>query len=445
MRAVRLIVFLSAAVVTVASPALAQLPVDSALAAYIATIRAVDSHAHPMRPVPPGAPPDTEYDALPLDGIPLFAMPWRLRLENPEWRAAQRAMSGVESTDTGAAYRVALDSAVARVAREQGTNYPTWVLDRIGTGVMLANRIAMGPGLGPPRFRWIAFDDALMLPLDTRGEATLTPDTRSLYPRETALLHRYLRDLGRTRIPRTLGAYVQQVVIPTLDRQRRGGAVSIKFEAAYLRPLDFDDPDTAAARRVYARYAAGGIPSHAEYKTLEDDLFRVITREAGRRGMAVQIHVLSQFGSYYSVRGSSPFLLEPVFDDPTLRGTNFVMIHGGWPLVEQTEALLGKPNVYTDISMMALIVEPARLAAVLREWLAAWPEKVMFGTDAFDGGPEQNWGMVAWFASTSARRALAVALTGMMRDGEISRDRAEELARMVLRENAIRAYHLGGV
>jgi hypothetical protein len=32
----------------------------------------------------------------------------------------------------------------------------------------------------------------------------------------------------------------------------------------------------------------------------------------------------------------------------------------------------------------------------------------------------------------------------MMRDGEISRERAEGLARMVLRENAIAAYGLGG-
>jgi hypothetical protein len=33
-----------------------------------------------------------------------------------------------------------------------------------------------------------------------------------------------------------------------------------------------------------------------------------------------------------------------------------------------------------------------------------------------------------------------MALTGMMRDGEIDRARAEELARMVLRENAQHLY-----
>jgi hypothetical protein len=62
--------------------------------------------------------------------------------------------------------------------------------------------------------------------------------------------------------------------------------VGIKFEVAYLRPLDFDDPDPAAARAVYARYAAGGVPTHAEYKTLEDYLIRVIARDAGSLGAA---------------------------------------------------------------------------------------------------------------------------------------------------------------
>jgi chemotaxis response regulator CheB len=39
-------------------------------------------------------------------------------------------------------------------------------------------------------------------------------------------------------------------------------------------------------------------------------------------------------------------------------------------------------------------------------------------------------------AARTGRQALAIALTGMMRDGEISRARAVELARIVLRENA---------
>ena len=420
----------------------AQAPIDSSLARYITSIRAIDSHAHPMRPIAAGAPADTDFDALPLDGIPAFDLPARLKPEDPIWRLAQNALYRIAPTINGPGYHTALKGAAEDARRTRGQKFPEWVLDQAGIDVMISNRIAMGTGLSPTRFRWVSFVDPLMLPLDTKGEASRTPDTRPLYPRESRLLDRYLKELNVKALPATLDDYVKTVVTPTLARMRSGGAAGIKFEAAYLRPLDFDDPDAAAAQRVYGKYARGGVPTHAEYKALEDYLFRVITREAGRQKLVVQIHVLETFGGFYSTRGSAPHLLESAFNDSTLRGTKFVIVHGGWPLVGETQGLLGKPNVYADISMMDNILSPTVLAGVLRQWLGEYPEKVLFGTDAFDGGIEQGWEQVAWVASNTARRALGIALTGMMRDGEITRDRAQTLARMVLRDNAAAVYGL---
>lgn len=417
---------------------------EAVLGPYIAAIKAVDHHAHPMRPVAKGAPPDTEYDALPLDGIPPFTLPWRLTLDNPEWIATARTLYGAGGADTGAALRAALRATRTRITEQQGEKFPEWVLDQAGIEVMFANRIAMGPGLDSARFRWVPYDDALMLPLDTKVEAARSPDTRSLYPREAALLKRLMKEIGVSAIPRTLDDYVARVVLPTLSRQRTAGAVAIKFEIAYLRPLDFAAPDSAAAARVYRQHVGSRTaPSRADYKALEDYLFHVIVRNAGRLGLAVHIHVLDAFGGFYNVRGADPVNLEPTFDDSTLRGTTFVLVHGGWPHVGETESLLSKPNVYADISMMDQILEPTELAHVLRYWLSRSPDKVFFGTDAFDGGPDQGWGDVAAFATTSARHALTLALSGMVADGEITLDRARELARMVLRENANRVYKLG--
>ena len=419
--------------VTSPLPALAQAPVDSALARYIAAIPAIDNHAHPMLPLGASAPPDTEFDALPLDGVPPFPIPWRLSPDAPVWGRAARALYG--RGDSIAAAR-------RRAIAARGIQFPAWVLDRAGIDIMFANRIATGPGLAPPRFRWVPFDDPLLFPVDSKGEAARTPDTRPLYPRETALLHRYLRDLGLEAVPPTLAAYVATIVVPTLQRQRRQGAVASKFEIAYLRPLDFGDPDSSAASDVYAHYATVGTPTHAEYKTLTDYLFRVVAREAGRLGLAVHLHVLETFGGFYTAQGATPGQLEPVFNDSTLRGTNFVIIHGGWPAVGETEAMLGKPNVYTDISMMDQMLGAAELAQVLRAWLTRWPDKVLFGTDAFEGGPDQGWEEGAYVAATTARRALGIALTGMLRDGEIDAARARALARMVLRDNAVALYSL---
>jgi uncharacterized protein len=423
-----------------ASPALSQTPVDSAIATYIASIRAIDNHAHPMRPLPRTAPPDTEFDALPLDGIPAFASPWRLRVENPEWLAAQRALFDVPSSVTDDRARAAVRDARAHELRERGDRYPAWVLDRAGIDVMLANRIVLGAGLTPPRFLWVPFADALILPLDTRAEAARSPDTRSLYAKENALLRRYMRELGVGLLPPTLNEYVSRIVRPTLERHRQGGAVAEKFEAAYLRPLDFGEPDSATASRIYTRYVRGGTPTRAEYKTLEDFLFHVIARESGRLGMSVHIHATDGAGSFYSARGSAPHVLEPVFNDSTLRGTTFVIIHGGWPLFAQTQSMLAKPNVYADLSAMVVMAEPTDIAVALRQWLAAWPEKVLFGTDAYDGGADQGWEEVAWLGAQTGRRALAMALTSMLRDGAIDRPRAQAIARMVMRENALRLY-----
>jgi uncharacterized protein len=412
------------------------------LAAYIDTLAAVDAHAHPLAWVAPDAPADTDFDALPLDGLPPFEVPVGLRADNPSFRAAQAALYGTSPTDTGGVYSAALHDARAGAIRRHGEGFPAWALDRAHIRLMLSNRIAMGTGLPADRFAWVPFVDALMLPLDPSAEAARTPDVKALYPLEAKLLARYLADLGDTRVPPTLDVYERDVVAATLRKQKDAGAVGIKFEAAYLRPLDFAPADPREAAAIYGRYAGGGTPTHDEYTTLENHLFRVIARDAGDLGLTIQIHVTEGFGGYYSERGSSPLLLESAFDDPTLRGTTFVLTHGGWPRVRETLTLLGKPNVYADISMMDLLAEPDALADALRLWLGEWPEKVLFGTDAFDGGDGQGWEQVAWVASRNARRALASALDAMVGDGDVTPERAREIARMVLRDNAVKAYRL---
>ena len=159
-------------------------------------------------------------------------------------------------------------------------------------------------------------------------------------------------------------------------------------------------------------------------------------------GMAVHLHAMMGAGSYFEARGANPLLLESIFNDPELRRTKFVMIHGGWPFTREIAALLTKPNAYLDYSAQSLLLPPATLAQSIREWLEWVPEKVLFGTDAYPYSDELGWEESAWIASRRGRDALAIALTQMMRDGETSKDRAFELARMVLRDNARNLYAL---
>jgi predicted TIM-barrel fold metal-dependent hydrolase len=423
-------------------PRAAQTTADPQLVAEIAKIKAIDNHAHPLRFVAEGDKPDDEYDALPLEGLEPFALPPRLNPANPEYIEAWRALFGYKHGDMSEAHVKELMAAKQRVMHEHGDGYPAWVLDQIGIETMFANRVAMGRGLTTPRYRWVSFVDALMVPLNNEAARRSNPDYRVFYAGEDKLLKRYLSESKVDALPATLDEYSKKVVTATLERQKRDGAVAVKFEAAYLRSLDFDDASESEARRVYAKYVKGGEPPAPEYKTLQDYLFRYIAREAGRLGMAVHIHAIDGAGSFYRQSGSNPLLLESAFNDPGLRKTNFVIVHGGYPFTKQTASLMGKSNVYADFSAQTFLLYPRALGEVLRNWLEYYPDKVLFGTDAFALTPEVGWEEGGWLAITTARQALALALTGMMNDGEITRERAIELARKVMRENAVQLYSL---
>jgi len=413
---------------------------DPAILAAVRSIRAIDDHAHPPA-LPANGVADTDDDALPCppgDPTPPTLVS---RLDNPAFMAAWKALYGYPFDDRSPAHVRQLLATKARLRQQQGANYPNWVLDRLGIETELANRVAMGPGLAPPRFRWVAFADPLLLPVSTAA-LEVNPDRQYFFGRERALLARYLAAIHVARLPATLPEYLAQIVLPTLERQKRLGAVALKFEAAYLRPLNFHRPDAARAERVYARYAAAGAPSQADAYALQDAIFHFIALQAGRLGLPVHFHTGFGCGSYFDLAGANPLLLEDVFNDPSLRGTNFVLLHGGvGPYGKIVASLVAKPNVYADYSGQTWALPTAEVAQVVRYWLEWYPEKVMFGTDASPGGVGQDWEEMAWQTSQSARAALALALTGMVRDQEITRARALVIARLVLRGNALRLYH----
>jgi len=434
---VRLTVVVWLLVTGAAGRAAAQTPIDSSLFAYIRGIKAIDNHAHPVS----ADPGDRDFDALPIDGFPPFAFPLRLSADNPELIDAWRDIYGYPHRDRTEAHLAELRILKSRVKAEQGDNYPAWVLDRLGIGVQLANRMALGRGVQGARFKWVAFVDPLLFPVSTKGLET-TPDRADLFPKTERSFRRYLADLGVTALPPTFQGYLTRVVTPTLERMARGGAVAVKYEAAYLRSLDFGPATLAEAGAVYQRYRAGGAASPKAYRPLQDYLFRFIGREAGRLGMAVHVHSADGAGGYFEAAGSDPLLLEPALNDTSLRRTRFVIVHGGWPNTRNTMSLFARPNVYADFSFLGNMLSASTLAGVLREWLSAYPDRVLFGSDAYPNDEVVGWEEWGWLGSVAGRKGLAIALTGMMTDGDITRDRAFEIAGMVMRDNAARLYRI---
>nr|WP_265101627.1 amidohydrolase family protein [Fimbriimonas ginsengisoli] len=159
--------------------------------------------------------------------------------------------------------------------------------------------------------------------------------------------------------------------------------------------------------------------------------------------MAVHFHTGAGVGAYFDLTGADPLNLEPVFDDPALRKTKFVLLHGGWPFEKSTGFLLSKPNVYADFSYQSFLLSPEMLSQTIKTWLIMAPEKVLFATDAAAITPEVNWEEVGWLSNRTGRRALAIAITELLREGEITRPRAMQIAQMVLRDNAMKLYGTG--
>ncbi len=375
--------------------------VDLEIAQQIAAIKAIDNHAHPPLPDPA----DKDFDALPVDSLEPQTDPVRLR------------PPGKPGLKLG----------------------PVETLDRAGIDRMIANRVSMGPGLPPERFLWVAFGDALMYPFST-AVLEINSDRKKFFALEAKLLERYYKESGVAVRPASLDEYVTRVVLATLARHKQGGALGEKFEMAYLRPLEIGNPsreEAEAAWRDEGRTAAA-------YRQLQDFLFHAIAAECGRLGMAVHFHTGWGAGGYFDFQGANPLRLEGLFNDPSLRKTNFVMVHGGWPFTREAGALLAKPNVYLDFSLQPFLQAPSELARTIRAWLEVTPEKVMFGTDSYPTAPEAGlgWTDATLIASEAGREALGRALTDMVREGTASRARAGELAAMVLRENARKLYGL---
>jgi ankyrin repeat protein/predicted TIM-barrel fold metal-dependent hydrolase len=382
---------------------------DPDLVKQIAKIKAIDNYCV-MWPATTNQ--GTEEEPADLLGQPPFDLPVNLRFDNPHWIGAWRDLYGYKYNDMEREHLSLLFKHKQRIKREQGENYPTWILDKLGIETALGPWRELGLGLTPPRFYWVAGADSFVNPFPSDKKPAAT-----------------------------LAEYTKNVVTPAIESFKQDGAVAIKFiEILYWRPLNFEKVSSMEAASVYEQLLGGKEVSINQRRKLQDYLFRYITQEAGR--LDLKVHIYSGIGRdpHFNISGSNPMLLESVFNDPDQRNTKFVINHGGWPFEKQAGAMLIKPNVYVDFSGQAWFRSASSLSETIRAWLEWYPEKVLFGTKALGITPLSDWEERAWLSTKTGRNALAIALTEMMNDGQISRNRAVELAEMVLRTNALRLY-----
>jgi hypothetical protein len=390
-----------------------------------------DNHSHATFP------DDSDMDAM--ASPPDESTVMRLRDTNPEFVTAAKALFGYPYEDFQPEHAKWLIDKKKAQEKEGGTAYFDGILDALNVETCLANRVAMAPYLDPKRFHWVFFVDSFLFPFNNHAQAAKNGDLGVYIPLQEKVLQRYRKQENVSALPADLKGYEEFVRQTIQDNQKQGG-VAMKFEAAYFRSLYFSDPPRERAEAIYAKYHAGGVPAEDEYRTFQDYIFRVLIDEAGELKLSVHFHSAVGIGDYFSLRNGNPLNLENVLRDPRYSKVNFVLIHGGYPYTLEMIWLTAAKNVYTDSSLVGYYVYPSELKNILKQWISLYPEKIMFGSDAFPFNEAVGAEETFWLAVRSARTAVAAALAELVAEGAVSEEKALELARMYLHDNAAKLY-----
>jgi hypothetical protein len=375
-----------------------------------------DNHSHATFPDDS----DMDAQASPPDESTVM----RLRDTNPEFVAAAKSLFGYPYNDFSPEHAKWLIDKKKAAEASGNTAYWDGILDKLNIETCLANRVALAPYLDPKRFHWVFFVDSFLFPFDNRDQSGKNGDLGVYIPLQEKVLQRYEKQENLAGIPADLAAYESFVRQTVADNQKKGG-VAMKFEVAYFRSLYFGDPPREKAEATYAKYHSGGVPSEEEYRTFQDYIFRVLIDQAGKLSLPVHFHSAVGIGDYFSLR---------------YKKVTFVLIHGGYPYNLEMIWLTAAKNVYTDSSLMGYYVYPSELKNILKQWISLYPEKIMFGSDAFPFNDAVGAEETFWLAVRSARTAVTQALAELVAENAITESKALELAHLYLHDNAAKLY-----
>ena len=391
-----------------------------------------DNHSHP------GFADDADVDAMAAP--PDESSTLRLREDNPEFIAAAKALFAYPYDDFQPQHAKWLADKAKAAEQAGGVAYFDTILDKLNVDICLANRAMMAPYLDPKRFHWVFFGDSFFFPFDNTQQTASTPDMGVYIPLQEKMLGRYKKQEGVEGLPNDLAGYEEFVRRTMADNQQKHGGVAIKFEAAYFRTLYFSDPPREHAEAIYNKYRAGGVPTPVEYREFQDYIFRVMVDQAGKLRLPMHFHSAVGIGDYFSLRNGNVLNLENVLRDPRYKNVTFVLLHGGWPYEREAALLTAVKNVYLDTSFQSEMLYPSQFKDVLKQLLTLFPDKMMYGSDAFPFnealGAEESF----WLAARTSRTALAAALAELVDEGAITETKALELARNYLHDNAARLY-----
>jgi predicted TIM-barrel fold metal-dependent hydrolase len=359
-------------------------------------ISLVDNHAHPVMELPVESFSEefpllfTEGDLDPSDAR-----------HTVHYRRVLRFLREYFDGDTEA-------ELLARRSAVDLTGYTDELIDQSGTGIILADDGY--PDTSPAEFQ--SYTSAEVYPI-----LRLEPIVEELLSE-----HNTLEALVDT--------FEQRVKTALADDY-----VALKSIAAYRCGLELLHPDEAATAAA-DRYDSvrGSFDGHLDDRALISHCLHRAGRIAASHGAPVQFH--TGFGD----RDAHPEYVNPTYLYGYLAAhpeTPVVLLHGGYPYVQTAGYVTSTfSNAYLDLSLANPFVQHG-VESMFRHALETVPAtKLLYGSDAFTT-PE-----LYLLAAERARTDLTTVLADLVADGFYTEAYAQEVAEMILRENALGLYNL---
>jgi predicted TIM-barrel fold metal-dependent hydrolase len=223
--------------------------------------------------------------------------------------------------------------------------------------------------------------------------------------------------------------------------------VGLKSVIAYVFGLKDLKQDERSARDAYERLkekrlltvplAEKDPKAIKDEKILRDYLVCLGIEKSIDLDVPFQIHTGIGDSPYIDVRDANPLHLFEVIADEKLGKAKLVLVHAGYPFVEEAGYLANNfPNVYIDLSEMFPFVATGMKNTVLQLLYMAPTTKIMYGSDGYNI-PELFWISAIW-----GKKAISNALEDLVISEAIDEDYAYKTGRLILSENAIKLYNL---
>lgn len=216
------------------------------------------------------------------------------------------------------------------------------------------------------------------------------------------------------------------------------GIIGVKSALAYHRTLKYEGTPKSVADSVFARLMNSPDDktfAFNDVKPFQDYVMHQIIQLVRKNNIPFQFHTGLQSGDGNIIDNANPSHLANLFLQ--YRDVKFVLFHGGFPYggILSTQAKAFR-NVYIDMCWSA-IISPSYSERYLHEWLETVPaNKIM----AFGGDYHNVEGTYAH--SLIARAIVSKVLSEKVRDAYLTEAEAIDIARRLLRDNAIELFKI---